>query len=484
VAIVRSGVFSIAATAFRASVQIVSNVVVARVLGPDAYGVAAAVLALGVVLELVRNSGFAAVVLRSGALPADVHVALHRASSLTGVLLGALVAAAGLLVLRVLPSSPSGGLLLAIAVAFPLAGLVAVPIASMVRQHEMGRVALVESIAVVLGSTLSIGLALVGAGPVAMVAQVVALWIVITVGVVVLRRVPRGTAAPWRSVRTMAALARDVSLVQLVSLVARAGDRVLVAALFGPAASGLWVQAVQLMTLPLDQIGAAVQRIAVPAMAGVDAVVLRERFRRLVGTVTLLAWPVLAVLGVLAGPIVHLLFGDDWLGSAALLPSLVVAGGAQALGFAAVWYFIASGRAGRQVRWALVTQPVLVGALVVGTVWGPQGMAAAYAVACSGLVVPAFLVATKGSGLRLRDLGLPVLPAAAATSAAVLVSAVVRSGFGADPIGSVLVPGILAALATLLVALVFPDVRSALPRRRRRPPRPRPRKALARGPVP
>ncbi|MBO9056765.1 oligosaccharide flippase family protein [Curtobacterium flaccumfaciens pv. flaccumfaciens] len=481
---VRSGVFSIAGTTFRASVQIVSNVVVARVLGPDAYGLAAAVLALGVVLELVRNSGFAAVVLRSGVHPADVHVALHRASAATGLLLGGLVAVAGLLVRGALPSSPSGGLLLAVAVAFPLAGFVAVPIAAMVRDHEMGRVALVESIAVVLGSVLAIGLALAGAGPVAMVSQVVAVWVVITVGVVVLRRVPRGVAASWRSVRTMAALARDVSLVQVVSLVARAGDRVLVAVLFGPAASGLYVQAMQLMTLPLDQIGAAVQRIAIPAMVGVDAVVLRNRFRRLVGTVTLLAWPVLAVLGVLADPIVHLLFGVEWLGSAALLPFLVVAGGAQALGFAAVWYFIASGRSGRQVRWALVTQPAVVGALVLGTVWGPTGMAAAYAIACTCLVVPAFLVATRGSGLRMRDLGLPVLPAAAATSAAVLVSAAVRGIVGADPIGSVLLPGLLGALAALLVALVFPDVRSALPRRRRRPPRSRPRKALARGPVP
>jgi O-antigen/teichoic acid export membrane protein len=259
---------------------------------------------------------------------------------------------------------------------------------------------------------------------------------------------------------------------------------VLVAALFGPAASGLYVQAMQLMTLPLDQIGAAVQRIAVPAMAGADTVVLRRRFRRVVVTVTLLAWPFLAVLGVLADPVVRLLFGVEWLGSAALLPFLVVAGGAQALGFTAVWYFIASGRAGRQVRWALVTQPVVVGALLVGTLWGPQGMAAAYAVACTGLVVPAFLVATRGSGLRLRDLGLPALPAAAATSAAVIVSVAVRSGVGDDPIGSLLVPGLRGAVAALLVALVFSDVRSTLPRRRPRTPRSRPRKALTRGPVP
>lgn len=462
--IVRSGLFSLAGTALRASVQIAANVVVARLLGPDAYGTAATVLALGIVLELVRNSGFAAVVLRSGDQPAAVLAALHRSSTIVGLVLAVLVGGAGAVVLLALPSGPYGGLLIVIAAAFPLAGFVAVPIAAMVRQHAMARVVVVESVAVVLGAVVSIGLALAGAGPIAMIAQVVVLWVVVAAGVVAVGAVPRGAAAPWAAVRSMAGLARDVSLVQVVSLVARAGDRVLAAVLFGPAAAGLYVQAMQLMTLPLDQIGAAVQRVAVPALASAAQDDLRRRFRQLVGTVTLLAWPLLALLGLLAGPVVRLLFGVEWLGSAALLPHLAVAGAAQALGFIAVWFFVASGRARRQVRWALVSQPVVIAALVVGATWGVRGMATAFAAACVALVVPAFLVATRGSGLRLRDLFVPVVPAAVGSVAAVIAAEVVRAALPTTIVWSVVGPGATGMATAVLAVCAFPAVRRRLRR--------------------
>ncbi|ROP64195.1 oligosaccharide flippase family protein [Curtobacterium sp. PhB115] len=456
---------SLGGTAVRATVQIASNVVVARILGPDAYGAAAVVLALAIVLELLRNSGFAAVVLRSGDQPPEVLVTLHRMSALVGCGLGVVVAGAGGVVLWAAPAAPYGVLLLVIAIAFPLAGSVSVPIASMVRRHTMGRVVVVESIAVVVGAGTAVGLALAGVGSVAMIVQVVLLWTGVAIGVVLLRAVPRGVAAPRSAVRSMVGLARDVSVVQLVSLVARAGDRVLAAAVCGPAASGLYVQAMQLMSLPLEQIGAAVQRVAVPALAAADTETLRARYRQLIGVVSLLAWPVLAVLGALAEPVVRLLFGPEWTGSAAVLPFLVVAGAAQSLGFVAVWYFVASGRSGRQVRWALVSQPVIVVAVVIGTTWGISGMAAGYAVACVVLVVPSFLVSTRGTGLRLRDVVVPALPAASASVVAVLVAATVSAWWSQPdgPVSAVVVPGLAAALCGGVVALAFTHVRARLP---------------------
>lgn len=474
--ILRSGLLSLGGTAVRAVVQIAANVVVARLLGPDAYGTAAAVLALAIVLELVRNGGFAAVVLRSVDPSAPVLVALHRSSTLVGVVLGAAVALAGCLVLWAAPEAPYGVLLLAISGAFPLAGFVAVPIAGMVRRHRMGRVVAVESAAVVAGAAAAIALGAAGVGAVALIAQVVTLWVVVAVGVVALHGVPRGASARWASIRSMAGTARDVSLVQAVSLVARAGDRVLVTVFFGPGAAGLYVQAMQLMALPLDQIGAAVHRVAVPVLAAASGEDLRRRYRQLVGTVTLLAWPVLAVLGVLAEPVVRLLFGVAWVASSELLPFLAVAGGAQALGFTAVWYFVASGRAGRQVRWALVSQPVVLGALFVGTAWGVGGIAAAFAVASVVLVIPAFLVSTRGTGMRLHDLLVPAVPAAAASLAAALVAELVRAVAATGPVLSVLVPGAGGAAVAVLVAWTFPAVRRRL---RRRPGRPRPLVGLA-----
>ncbi|OIH93176.1 MULTISPECIES: oligosaccharide flippase family protein [unclassified Curtobacterium] len=456
----RSGLLSLGGTLIRSSVQILANVVVARILGPEHYGAAAVVLGLSIVLELVRSGGFAAVVLRSGAQPEAVLVALHRMSALLGLVLGVAVATAGALAAWLAPDAPYGVLLLAIAVAFPVSGAVAVPIATMARRAEMGRVVAVESAGAVLGASTAVLLALAGVGPIAVIAQVVVLWTVVGTGVAVLRRAPRGEAAPWPVVREMVGIARDVSIVQVVMLVFRTGDRVLVAALFGSAASGVYVQAVQLMTLPLEQIGAAVQRVALPALAEAGPTLLTERLRQFTAAVTLLAWPVLALLGVLAGPVVELLFGSAWSGSADLLPFLVVGGAARALGCVPEWWFVASGHVRRQIRWVLVSQPLTIAAFVAGSPWGVRGMVVAYAAACAALVLPSYVIALRGTGVRLRTVLGAALPAATVASAAAVSACIVRSALPEGAVTAVFVPAVCGVLVAVVTTTAFPATRA------------------------
>jgi hypothetical protein len=62
------------------------------------------------------------------------------------------------------------------------------------------------------------------------------------------------------------------------------------------------------------------------------------------------------------------------------------------------WWFVASGCVRLQIRWVLVSQPLTIGAFVAGAAGGVRGMVIAYAVACSALVVPSFVVALHGRG--------------------------------------------------------------------------------------
>ncbi|QZQ54468.1 oligosaccharide flippase family protein [Curtobacterium sp. TC1] len=454
----------------RAGVQIAANLVVARILGPEHYGQAAVVLGLSVVLELVRSGGFASVVLRSGDQPVAVLAALHRMSALAGLALGLVVASVGIAFLTLAPEDPYGVLLLTIAVAFPISGTAAVPIATMVQRSEMGRVVAVESTAAVVGAVIAVALAVAGAGPLAVIAQVVVMWIIVGVGITMLRRVPwvpRDDVAPWSTVRPMVGLAVDVSLVQVISMVSRTGDRVLAIALFGPAASGFWTQANQLVSMPLDQVGAAVQRIAVPALAAAGSAKLLDRSRQFVAATTLLVWPVLALLGVLAEDVVGLLFGPTWRSTADLVPFIAVAGAAQALGCVPVWFFVSSGRVRAQVRWVLVAQPVTVLALVVGSVWGVRGMAIGSAAAAVSLVLPSFAVALRGSGLSTWRVVSAAGPAALVASVAGGSAWLAQSVAPTDAFSAVLVPAVSGLLTGCLAAVAFPSSRGWLRTRSR-----------------
>jgi PST family polysaccharide transporter len=460
----RGGLVTAAATATRFVVQLLTTVVVARVLGPAEYGFAVVVVLVTGLAELLRVGGIGALVNQAPRLTASGASTLHLLSATVGIVAaGGLVVAAG-------PLAPALGFpgattsLRVLALTFVAAGFSAVPTALLARNLRFVPLAVLEVTSMLIGVVLALVLALHGAGSVSLAVQAVAFTALLAVGTVLTTPWRPSRPARFSALRPELVFAADVTFVQLLNFAARSLDKVVVGAAFGPAAAGLYAQAGQLLTIPLEQVNGPLQRVAVPVLARVAADT--ERFVRYYRVLTALTgyvlWPTFAVLAVLADSVVALLFGPPWEGSVPIFRVLVVAGFAQTLGYVTVWVFVATGQGRRQSIWALISRPIVLLSCFVGLPWGVTGMATAFSLCSLVLVVPGFLVAGRAPGLTLGDLVVPILRpalvAAVAGSAALLTRGTEAPPFGGVALGT----GAALAAAGILVAGLPPIRRDVL----------------------
>jgi O-antigen/teichoic acid export membrane protein len=94
------------------------------------------------------------------------------------------------------------------------------------------------------------------------------------------------------------------------------------------AAVGLYNRAVLVSDIPDKMLLASVSYVAFPALAAETrrGRSLKEPYLRALGYITVLFWPALVVLGILAYPAVLILLGDQWLTVVPLLQVMAIAG--------------------------------------------------------------------------------------------------------------------------------------------------------------
>ena len=236
-------------------------------------------------------------------------------------------------------------------------------------------------------------------------------------------------------------------------------DTVVVGAILGPAAVGIYAMAFNMSSWPVRMVSETARRVSFAGFSRL-ADESPERFAagfvRAFGLVIAAAVPICVVLGVLATPIITFVYGGQWAAAGLPLRFLV------ALGLLRVAVDLAYDCLATRVRktlmlmqawWLLSLTPVLV---LFAHQWGVPGVAAGHVVVAGLLVAPVFLVALVRLGIParaiLRSLVHPVLGGLAMGVVAWLVHRWLGGGFvGLAAAG-------LAALATY-IPFVLPLVR-------------------------
>lgn len=228
-------------------------------------------------------------------------------------------------------------------------------------------------------------------------------------------------------------------------------DYLVVGPLLGPVALGLYLQAFNLSSWPVNMFSTAVRRVSLAAFSRLqgDPAALVAALARSTALLAAATLPVCALLGLLAHPAVTVVYGQRWAGSASALQFLAVLGLARVLTELLYDFLVAVGR-GRdtmllQGLWLVALLPALtVGAHLDGI----RGVGLAHAVVAVCLVTPAFCLAVARTGVPWRPWLAPLGRPLVAT--ALLVAAVVTVRWVTEPGFVQLVAGGLAGVAVYL----------------------------------
>ena len=450
----------------RTALQLVSTLVLARLLTPADFGLVAMVTAIVGVAELVREFGLTGAIVREREIDESSWAALYRFSFGLALGIALLTAAAAPLIAALYGEPRLIGLTVALAPAVLFNGI-AMPLqARLQRQLRFGQLALADVVSMAVGVAGAVTAATLGAGvwSLVLLTGLAALYRAVAMAVIV-RPTLRG-ARRVRELLPLISTGGSIFGVQLLNYAARNLDNVIIGRWLGPTALGFYSRAYALLMMPISQLNGPLARVGVPVLGKLQDE--PEAFRRYVRTAMLVlgyaALPTFALAAAVAGPLVEVLLGAGWAPVAPLFALLCLAGAAQALGNVSGWLYVALGRAHRQLVWFAATKPLVIASFPVG-LWlgGLEGLALAYGVVSCALLVPGFAVATRGTFVTLSDSFAPVLRPALLCpfvfGAAALVVALVPG-----PAILTLPAGVAAGVLVAGAALLIPAYRADLSR--------------------
>ena len=214
-------------------------------------------------------------------------------------------------------------------------------------------------------------------------------------------------------VKSIVKFSSNLSANGLVNYAYRNADNLIVGRVLGASQLGFYQMAYNLMLTPIQNISGTIAAVLFPAFARIqnDNERFRNAYLRACMLTSLITFPVMAGLGVVADPLIRAVLGKQWIETIRIFQILSVVGLLQSVQTTVGIIYQAKGRTDWMFRWSLLTLAVNVTAFLIGVRFGVTGVAAAYAAAgWLILAVPCFLVPFKLIGLRLRDFTKALLP--------------------------------------------------------------------------
>lgn len=364
----------------RVVIQFGGIFVLARLLSPNDYGLLAMVVAIVGIGEVIRDFGLSSAAIQSKSLDHAQKSNLFWINGGIGVGLSLCALALAVPISAFYGQPDLVGLTQLLAVSFTINGLATQFRAQLNRSLDFLRLSLADILGQAVGLGVAIALALMGFGYWALGWQQVVQGIVMLAVVTVAARWRPGRYTRGAGIRPLLSFGGNMMGAQLLGYTSRNIDSVIIGATVGAAPLGIYNRAFQLLMLPLNQLNAPATRVALPVLsrlqddkASFDTFVIRGQSILIHAIVALFAFAASQAL-----PLMTLILGSQWTAAAPIFQILCIAGAAQACSYATYWIFLAKGLTRSNLYYALCTRPLLIGLILLGSVWGLFGIAWAY----------------------------------------------------------------------------------------------------------
>jgi O-antigen/teichoic acid export membrane protein len=414
--------WSFVAFAGKQAIRMLFGLGLARILGPDDYGVVAQALVFLTFLALFLDQGLGATVIQRQELTDRLLATAFVLSLVVSVVLAGLTVAGAPLLGDFFHTPEVADVLRVLAVSVLLQGFAVVPQAVLTRHLRMRAIALREVASALLGGAVGVIAAIDGAGYWALVVQsVTADAIALLATALMVRRMPvRGAFADLRSIWGFSS---RVFGIQFLAFLSRNMDNLLVGRYLGPTQLAYYSISYRTMMVPIQGFTFAAGRVTLPVFSRMqgDKRRFREAFLDTIQVLASVTMPLMALSAVSAPIAIPLVLGDSW--GPAVVPFQILAGTGILQGVTSTFApaLIAAGRADAALRAQLVNAVTSVAAFAIGLHWGIEGVAAAYTIAGVTLAAPYALVVVgrvlQLSVARMLSVLLPPLISAIALAA-------------------------------------------------------------------
>jgi O-antigen/teichoic acid export membrane protein len=422
--------WSFASTAIGRLSTMTIGIAIARILGPGEFGAyAVAMVAMLAVLSF-NELGVSLAIVRWPGDPREIAPTVATLSIVSSLLVYAACFFGAPVFAASMGEPDATSVIRVLTFCVVIDGLVAAPVAVMLREFRQARKMVADQAATWVGAITSISCALGGLGAMSLaIGQLAGA----TVGALLFMCFePSAMRLSFERAKAAALLKFGLPLAGSSIVVFAVGnvDRLIVGAVLGPVPLGVYVLAVNLANWPISVFSQPVRAVAPATLARLqgDPPAMRWTFLSTAGLLAGVTLPVCALLGGTAEPLIRFVYGSVWSGAASVLPWLAALAALRILFELCYDFFVVL----TKTRVVLTAQVVWLAALVPLTVLGARlagapGAAAAQFVVALLLVLPIYTYELHRARVPLRGLASRlVLPAALASLVALAAWLITR----------------------------------------------------------
>jgi polysaccharide transporter, PST family len=444
-------------TAILVRVMVTSrSLLLARLIGPSAFGLVAGVLVVTSLVSLTSELGLTSYLVYRGTRARDEARILGSYAGGSGLLGAALVVGLSGVIADFYREPVDHILALALSVTILLSTISALPVGVLRSQLRFRELGLIQVASEAAGLVIAVLLVVGGAGLWALVS------VFVTVPAVTVTSSWFASGMGWPRIKagwtrvSKAALRYGGRLASGAVLwaIAFQADNAVIGRSLGATALGLYAVAYSYGTLPGVTVGSIVGQVAFPvfALSAADRDQLRNRFLRFTRISATVGLPLAALSLGLSGPIVDWLLGPRWTGVVGPLQLFLLMGAIRGL-FPTAELLRALGRVNVELALGAVAAP----AVVFAAAFGSRGGIILVAMLVTAIFVTAALaaawLAVRAMAVPLRTLMLTLLPGVALAAAVGLTADEVASHLRSNPAIAVVL-GATAAMV-LYASIVY-----------------------------
>ena len=404
------------------------SIVLARLLGPKAYGLVAMVTVFTGFASLFSGLGLgAAIVQRKDLEPRHLNTAFWI-NVVFGATMTTLMAALAPLVAWFYEEPRLTLLTAVIALRFFLDGLNVVQGALLNREMRFRITAAISMGSSVISGLLGLGMALGGMGVWSLVAQALAGALAQLLLMWRLADWRPRWSFEWRACKELFGFSASVLAFDAVNYCSRTLDQLLIGRSVGAGALGVYSRAYSLMLLPLNQVSRVVASVMFPALSIIqdDKTRVKRAYLKTIGSISFITFPMMVGLFVVANHFVLALLGTKWAETIPILKLFCWVGLIQSIAATLGLIYTSQGRT--RLYFAMGTGGAVANviAFLIGIHWGILGVAWAYSIRNLITLFPFFTIPGRLIGLSFFE----VMKSLSSTFCCALVMGAVVWGAG------------------------------------------------------
>lgn len=378
----KSGVLSLlTGQVVRFAIQILSVVMMARLLSPKDYGLTAIVIAIISLGEVVRDFGLSTSAIQADHLSDSEKSNLFWINSAIGLSLGLLLFLLAAPIAVFYHDDRLTTIAHVLSLTFLINGLSTQYKAGLNRDMKFKALAFSDATAAMLSALLGIASAFAGLSYWAIVIQYLANYLLMFIFYVIASKWLPSLPDFATDMRRFTRFGMNLMASQILGQLARSVDTLVIGQRFSTEMLGLYNRAQQIVIMVLNQINTPSTALAIPVLSKLKHDEAEyQKFLNfgqavLIHTVSMF----FGLLALNANLVVSILLGPKWIATIPLVQILCAGAMFQVANYSSYWIFISKGLTKEQLKFTLISRPLVIAMILVGSLWSMQWVAVGYA---------------------------------------------------------------------------------------------------------